>query len=205
MSNQPPEIELLAGQKQSGESNKAIQACNDWLRLGSGRTLSRLLKKYHETPQITAPTSSLNTVQGWSKTYDWSGRATEYDAAWEERKNAERQRVMNDGLALDYRRVKKLFKLAAFLEQQMYEQDDDDVYHNIWMPDVKSIGSGEFAERVDIERFNAAIVEQFRKTLEDIAKEVGGRVAKTDLTSGGQPLNAPVIYLPSVDESADEQ
>lgn len=27
---------------------------------------------------------------------------------------------------------------------------------------------------------------------------------KTDLTSGGQPLNAPVIYLPAVDESADE-
>lgn len=28
---------------------------------------------------------------------------------------------------------------------------------------------------------------------------------KTDVTSGGQPLSAPVIYLPSIDESADEQ
>jgi hypothetical protein len=43
------------------------------------------------------------------------------------------------------------------------------------VPDVKSIGSGEFAERVDLVRFNAALLEQFRGTLDDIAQEVGQR------------------------------
>lgn len=54
-------------------------------------------------------------------------------------------------------------------------------FSNLWVADVKSIGSGEFAERVDIERFNSALVEQYRKVLEDIAKETGGRVQKQDI------------------------
>src|SRR5689334_2432710 len=118
------QLSPLSGQKQKGESDKAIQACNDWLRLGAGRTLPALLSKYSKTRQNTAPTTSLNTLQGWSVKFSWASRATEYDKGVEELKNAERQRVMNSYLALDYRRVKKLFKLAKFLEDQLYEQGE---------------------------------------------------------------------------------
>jgi hypothetical protein len=191
------ELELLSGHRQSGESDNAVVACNDWLRLGTGRTLSRLLSKYNDIQQKSAPTQSLNTLQQWSAKFDWQARATEFDAGWEARKNAEREAVMGYGLALDYERVNKLFRLADFLEGQIYEKGAPDPvtgyepYHNVWVPDVKSIGGGEFAERVDIERFNSALLAEYRATLDDIAKEVGGRVKKADVTSGGKAI--PII------------
>ena len=113
--------------------------------------------------------------------YQWTERAKVYDAGWEARKNAEHEAVMNYGLALSHERLRKLYRLEALLEAQIYERGLDDVLHNLWVPDVKSIGSGEFAERVDIERFNSPLLEQYRKVLEDIAKETGGRVQKQEL------------------------
>lgn len=178
-------IELLSGVRQSGETDNAVIACNDWLRMGSGRSLPALVDQYQEKSDFIKdfkpPSMSIPTLSTWSSRYNWPERATGYDASWEQRKNAERDAVLSIGLALDYERLRKLYRLAAFLEAQIYERDADDVYYNIWMPDVKSIGSGEFAERVDLERFNSALVEQYRKVLEDIAKETGGRVQKQDI------------------------
>lgn len=184
------QLQPLKGQRQKGESDSAVIACCDWLRLGTGRTLPELLEKYRETPQNTAPTDSINTLQDWSKRFSWAGRATEYDADYEAIKNAERQAVIDYGLALDYERVRKLKRLATFLEQQIYEKgtsvdfegNEINVYHNVWLPDVKQIGSGESAERVDIERFNSALIAEYRAALDDLAKEVGGRRQKTEVT-----------------------
>lgn len=120
--------------------------------------------------------------------FNWAQRAVEYDAAWEAKKNTERERVLAYGLALDYERIRKLYRLAAMLEAQIYERGESGVLHNIWMPDKKSVGSYPEQEIVDIERFNSPLIEQYRKVLEDIAKETGGRVNKTDLTSNGERL-----------------
>lgn len=174
------QVEPLIGQRQKSESDKAITAFNDWLRLGSGRTLSQLLQKYTDAPQ-NSPTQSLDTLKAWSKSFDWAMRASEFDASWEARKNAEREQVLGYGLAHTYERVRKLYRLADLLESQIYERGEFGVLHNLWLPDVKAIGSGEYAERVDIERFNSPILEQYRKVLEDIAKEVGGRVQKQEI------------------------
>ncbi len=81
---------------------------------------------------------------------------------------------MQSGLALAHNRVEQLKVLAIFLKTQMYEQGKGGVYHNVWLPDVKQVGG----ERVDIERFNAPIISEFRATLDDIAKETGGRKAQ---------------------------
>jgi hypothetical protein len=201
MSKKKSELEPLVGQRQNGESDKAIQAVNDWLRLGAGRTLPALLSKYAETHQNTPPTKSLDTLKQWSSDHSWAERAAEYDQAWEERKNAQRERVLRAGLALDFRRVIKLTKLAKFLEDQVYElsePDEDGVqtYHNIWVPDVKSVRDGDNFKLVDFERFNPALVEQYRETLNDIAKEVGGRVQKQDITSGGEKVAVAVVKMP---------
>jgi hypothetical protein len=198
-------LELLSGQRQSGESDAAVVACNDWLRLGTGRTLPKLLSKYGDMRQKAAPTQSLDTLQNWSRRFDWSARAVEFDVDWEARKNAERQAVMDYGLSLDYERVNKLLRLADFLEGQIYEKSAPDPetgyqsFHNVWVPDVKSIGGGEFAERVDIERFNSALLAEFRATLDDIAKEVGGRIKKTDVTSGGKTIPIAITKM-DIDE-----
>lgn len=182
------ELHPLKGQRQSGESNNAVVACNDWLRLGTGRSLSTLLQKYCETLQNAAPTQSINTLQDWSKKFMWAERATEYDADYEAIKNAERQAVMQYGAALDYDRVQRLKRLLDLLEAQIYERGLEGDLHNIWLPDVKQIGSGDSAERVDIERFNAALLSEYRSTLDDIAKEVGDRRQKTDV-AGTLALN----------------
>lgn len=174
------EIQLLAGERQENESDKAAIACNDWLRMGPGRTLVGLLDKYSKTQQNTAPTHSPNTLQGWSSKFDWSTRAAEFDANWDAIRTEERAKELAYGLALDYERVRKLKHLADFLETQIYEQNDDGAFTNVWVPDVKVVGHGDAAEVVDIERFNSALFTQFRETLNDLAKEVGGRIAKSE-------------------------
>ena len=186
-------VRLLAGERQSGESYRAIQACNDYLRMGPGRSLTELLAGYAETRQ-NAPTQRLHTLKGWSRAYAWQERAASYDARLEDAKNARAREIMESGLALAHERVNKLKSLANFLEEQMMERGENGVYHNVWVPDVKQIGRGDSAERVDIEHFNSAIISEYRATLDDIAKETGGRVNKqqTDITSGGKPLQPPV-------------
>lgn len=171
-------IELLAGQRQKSESSRAVQACNDYLRLGPGRSLADLSRQYQDTPENTTPTTKVNTLHKWAQRYGWQARAEALDAGLEQRKNERADEIMQSGLALAHERVDTLKNLAAFLLGQIYEQGADGDYHNVWLPDVKQIGSGEYAERVDIERFNGAIIEQLRGTLDDLAKETGGRKQK---------------------------
>lgn len=190
------EIALLSGQRQSGETDKAVIACNDYLRLGIGRSFSILLEKYAKLHKDTPPTASMDTLKVWSSKFEWVNRAIDYDATWEQRKTLERQAVMDYGLALDYERVNKLKSLADFLEAQLYEQGETGIYHNLWMPDVKQIGNGDNAIRVDIERFNGALVQQYREVLDDLAQEVGGRKKLVDVTSEGKAIKGYAIVSP---------
>lgn len=203
--NQPEEtgVELLSGVRQDGESDAAITACNDWLRMGSGRTIPALLNNYQQLITFQKgykpPSTSYLTLRTWSSNYDWPERAKVFDAEWEARKTAEAEAVQNYGLALQYERVRELYQLAALLKGQIYELSEPHPvtgrvsFANLWVADVKSIGSGEYAERVDIERFNSALIEQYRKVLEDIAKEIGGRVNKQELTgANGEPFRIEI-------------
>ncbi len=184
----------MAGERQRSESSRAVQAANDYLRMGPGRSLSALLHRYSESERSIAPTLSKGTLFKWASKYGWVARAALYDAALESAKNERATQIMQSGLALAHERVDKLQRLADFLEGQMYEQGTDGVYHNIWLPDVKQIGSGDDAERVDIERFNAAIIEQYRGALDDIAKETGGRKQKSEISGpSGGPIEAKII------------
>lgn len=179
-------LQPLSGLRQKKETDIAVIACNDWLRLGSGRTLRKLLDHYQlqstRIKRFNPPTDDIGTLKFWSTNYSWQDRASAYDAQFEEMKNQERMEAFNHELALDFGRVRKLFELAQFLEGQIYEHDDTGKFYNIWNPDVKQIGSGDSAERVDIERFNPALISEYRATLADIAKEVGGRVEKKEVT-----------------------
>lgn len=175
-------LELLAGEQQNYESSAAIQACNDYLRMGPGRSLAELHRKYTESGYSSPPTESYGTLKQWSSKYGWVDRAERWDADAERRKTKAHRRAMQTGLALDYRRVEKLRDLAGFLWEQIFERGASGKYHNVWVPDVKSVGSGDSVEIVDIERFNSAIIREFRETLDDIAKETGGRVKKQEIS-----------------------
>lgn len=218
---QPEEtgIELLSGVRQDGESDASVTACNDWLRMGSGRSFPSLLDNYQQLSTFQRgyqpPSTSYSTIRTWSSNYGWPERAKAYDVTWESRKTAEAAAVQNYGLALQHERLRELYQLAALLRGQIYELSEPHpvtgrvAFSNLWVADVKSIGSGEFAERVDIERFNSALIEQYRKVLEDIAKETGGRVNKQEVTgsNGGALLIQWVDALTDDDETgigADE-
>jgi len=175
-------MELLAGQREKGESGRAVQACNDYLRLGPGRSLRLLLDEYRKSIEGVAPTQSIGTVNKWSTRYGWQRRAEIYDTSLEQDKNDKAEGIMRSGLALPHARVQKLKRLVRFLEQQIYAKDDDGRHFNVWLADVKQIGSGPAAERVDLERFNGAIIEQYRGALDDIAKETSGRRQTVDST-----------------------
>lgn len=223
-------VELIAGEKNKGETKNAVLACNDYLRMGLARSLRSLLSHYREVEQNEAPTLSLATLNAWSAKYAWQKRADLYDAAIEAEKQAaekERQRaiaerrkaIMEEGVALDFERVERLKRLADEIESQIYYQtkpteealrllgiadlvaaaeettdreqlsnlariilaklDPDDPknkFPNLWARDVKSVAGGHI---VDVVRFNAALLSEFRAILDEIAKETGGRRQRT--------------------------
>lgn len=180
--------------------------------MGPGRSLPGLIEKYAALNQTEPPTRSKTTLKRWSMTFSWFKRAVIFDQRLEEEKNARARQIMESGLALDYERVVELKALADFLKAQVYaattmivtvpvEPDGDGeaqpaaqigtgmLYPNVWVRDVKSIGQGQHAQRVDVYRFNAALLDQFRGVLDDLAKETGGRVAKHEMSGpGGGPI-----------------
>jgi len=176
-------VKLLVGEVRRNESSKAIQACNDYLRMGAGRSIAKLHQAYIDSSHKNAPpTTSIRWMGEWSRKYNWVDRSKEWDAQSDERKTLEYNLAMKNGLALDFERVNSLKKLALFLEGQIYEQGAEGKYHNVWLPDVKSVGYGENSEIVNIERFNAGILQQYRGTLDDLAKETGGRIVKSEFS-----------------------
>lgn len=200
---------LLAGERAKGETARAVQACNDWLRLGPGRSLPRLAAEYAKVPQH-APTRSLVTLKAWSKRHGWARRAEEYDAALEAEKTRHAEGIMRSGLGLPHERVLKLKLLAEYLESEIQHErppaEEDDVpgaelgaavrpagggeplRDRVWVRDVKQVGGGEDAQIVEIRRFNAALIEQYRGVLDDLARETGGRNPRLHVAVGGGDL-----------------
>lgn len=82
-------VELLAGERQKRERDRAVIACNDYLLMGPGRSLEKLWRQYreqkwHQTGTKPAPpTRRLRTLKEWSSRYDWQARAKLYDAKQE--------------------------------------------------------------------------------------------------------------------------
>jgi hypothetical protein len=158
----------------------------DYRLLGSDRSLTELANQWRVAKGRERSRSPSRAWRHAAEIWQWKNRAE----AWDEHiraevaaiAEAERIRILTSGFALKHRRVEALDELAGLLKKEVKTKNKR------WVPDVKSIGSGENAERVDIVRFNAAIIEQFRKTLEDLAAELGERIAKTDLTSGGEKI-----------------
>lgn len=188
MSDQP---EPLIGQRHERESSRAVLACNDYLRMGIDRSLAKLQRNYSESAVDKPPTKTLRTLFDWSRFYDWQARAAAYDAEIERQKNeateARRREVLETGLALDFERVLRLKELTKYLFDELYQTDGKGNVtgfkpDSVWLPDVKQIGGGEFAERVDLVRFDTPLFDTLRGLLDDLAKETGGRKQKVEHT-----------------------
>lgn len=66
------------------ESTKARVACDEYLALGPGRSLAKLIDQWRERGQSAGKarvTNRLATLERWSSAYGWQERAAAYDDA----------------------------------------------------------------------------------------------------------------------------
>jgi len=96
-------------------------------------------------------------------------------------RKASEQDALTEGLAVVGERVRRLKMLAELIEQDIFGGF-------LWTENSKGIGSGEVAEIYDFEEFNASEVSAYRGVLDDIAREVGDRIQKQDVTSKGEQI-----------------
>lgn len=99
--------------------------------------------------------------------------------------------ALTSGLALKENRVATLQKLANRLLEDLFGEGEE---NRLWLTMVKGIGSHDNYERVEYQEFNRSEIEVLRGLLDDIASEVGERVKKTDVTSGGKALPRPINF-----------
>lgn len=79
--------------------------------------------------------------------------------------------ALNTGLALREVRVAKLRRLARKMEKDLLRDG------KLWTDDAKTVAKDPYHYKL----FNRAEVEAYRGVLDDIAREVGGRVSKLEI------------------------
>lgn len=169
------------------ESNKAKQAFEDYFQFGPGRSLEKLLGQYRARSAPGArPTLRLQTLKAWSSAFNWQQRIADREAEIARAALEKiRETATETGYAIYQQRIADLDRVAELLLEEIFTEDKR------WLPDVKQIGSGKHAERVDIVRFNAALIEQYRGALGDIAAEMGERIKGIEVR--GKP-GAPIGF-----------
>ena len=136
-----------------------------------------------------------------AKRWRWEERA----AAWDEHQTkelvaliaAEKQKVLSEGYALMHERVKTLNVLAKKLIADIAKG-------KMYRRDVRSIGTGKDARQVDVELFEEGVVRELRACLDDIAKELGERVKRTDVAISKLPPNVYIGFNPDDEEGTEE-
>lgn len=159
------------------ETIKAKQAFEDYYNMGPGRSLAELFRVYRKRPKGKAPTQRLATIKTWSSKYNWQERVVDRDAEIAQVQFEEiKRKATETGYAVFQKRIWDLGQMAEILFEEVQDEQKR------WLADVKSVGIGENAERVDIVRFNEGLLRQFRGALDDIAKEMGERQKNIHLT-----------------------
>jgi hypothetical protein len=168
-----------------------------FLRLGTKRSVNAVFKKENNKKQQKTTAFPGPTWYEAAKEWRWQERARAYDEhqrAEEDRIIAEeREKVLRSGFALQHKRIQALNRLTNKLIAMTNDED------KIWMPDVKSVGTGPTAERVDLLQFNAPLFTLIDKYLASIAAEMGERVKKKDVTLTELPPNIYTGFDPDQD------
>src|SRR3990172_863502 len=146
--------------------------------MGPGRSLAKLQQRYSKASAKKSapgsPSKHLATLQKWSTAHGWVKRVAEREAGIAAKTlEAITEEATKTGYALYQKRIADLNKVGELLFEEIMTEKKR------WLPDVKQLGVGKDAERVDIVRFNAPLVAQYREALEDIAEEMGEREPKS--------------------------
>ena len=157
------------------------------LKEGAGAERSGKERGIDITLELELPKEAPSKWYELARKWLWKERAAAYDAhltaELEAEIEGEKARVYAEGFAQRHRRIATL---NAKAEQLLAMTEDPE---KIWLADVKAVGTGEFAQRVDLVTFNAALFHELRATLADIAAELGERVKKKELAVTELPPN----------------
>lgn len=168
------------------ETNKARQAFEDYFNLGPGRSLRNLVHTYNKPATKKPPTKHLRTLATWSKKHNWQERVAQREQEIAAVALAEiKEKAALSGYAVFQMRIHGLNLLAELLWEEINTEDKR------WVPDVKQIGSGQDAERIDLVRFNFQLIGQYRGALDDLAAEMGERAKKYEVTG---PEGGPIEF-----------
>lgn len=165
-------------ERQPKEPTQWYERFQLYLYLGPARSLIAVYRAEAKSKKSAEERGRARNVPGaWFaavKRWDWYARAIAFDDAERKKRDAlyaaRADEILASGFAVRFTRIAELNRLAELLQEEIWTDDKR------WLPDVKQIGSGEDAERVDLVRFNTSVIEQYRQTLEDIAVEMGERV-----------------------------
>ncbi len=183
------------------ESVKARQAWADFVAMGPERSIRTLHAQYTERGQsggeAGAPTRRRSTLDTWAARFGWQVRLqviADGEAAVATAAQATYIRgILEANFGLAHERVKALNELADVLLDELRDPSKR------WVTEPKWIGSVENGRMVELERFNHQEFEQFRGLLDDIAKEVGGRVRKAEVTGHA---SGPIEIRHTVDDTS---
>lgn len=163
-------------EKQEGESALWFRRFERYRLLFPRRSVAAV---YHEEHPQNPDKPRQKPGREWydaAKQWHWEERAEAWDAHEFAKEEKIKLRVMRSGYALQHNRILMLQEQLSTL--LAYTQEE----HRVWVPDVKGVGTGEFAERVDLAQFNDALFKEIREYLTDIAEEMGERIKKKDVT-----------------------
>ena len=112
-----------------GETRKAHDALQDYWRMGSGRSLRELARKYNEPTTESAPTHHFRTLAAWSTRHAWQARidrAKEIDDAalqreWEKRREEWKQKEWDVADKL----LERAEQMLTFPVAEVTYQNDD--------------------------------------------------------------------------------
>lgn len=187
--------ERKAWERLDGEPMLWFNRFSRFRRLGPERSL---LAAYNQWRGEKGRERATGVPEPWARArdgWDWIERAEDWDLHLEQlvdqRHDDARIEALTSGFALQYERVRELDSLAKLLLEELLTEDKR------WVPDVKAIGSGkdDTFERIDIVRFNSALIREFRETLADLAAEQGERIKGLDVTSGGEKVQPNTVVV----------
>jgi hypothetical protein len=169
-----------------GEPGLWWQRFDRFRLLGPERSILGLFNRWRLDKSRGVSTSAPKSWRDAAVQWRWRARAEAWDehcrAQAAAEAEAERLKVLSSGYAQQHERVRKLGEVADLLLAELNE------YDRRWLKDVKGIGGEKNFREVEIERFNAGILEEFRKYLEDIAAEMGERVQQHKVQIDQPPL-----------------
>lgn len=176
-----------------------------YLRLGTKRSVNAVFKKENNKKQ--QKTTSF-PGPGWydaEKEWNWKERAKAYDEyvrAEEDRVIAEeREKVLRSGFALMHKRVKELDRLTRKLIRMA--SDDE----KIWLVETRTVIMGEDrSQTTEKLTFNAPLFQLIDKYLDSIAKEMGERIKKQELTGkDGGPVEFEIELVGNSPDDDDSE